>query len=115
MMVDVDLSGLRKPTLSIDLPVHADLREFLAALMAVMSEGGPSRAQREWLAWTRVRRQRYPAVLKAYRAKDSPVNPYIFTEALFERLAPGEVIVMANATAAVVTAQAAKLKPGHRL
>ena len=61
------------------------------------------------------RRRRYPAVLASYRAKDRPVNPYVFTEALFERLEPGEVIVMANATAAVVTVQAAKLKPGQRL
>jgi len=43
------------------------------------------------------------------------VNPYCFTEALFDQLAPGEVIVMADATAAVVTVQAAKLKPGQRI
>ncbi len=115
MMVDVDKSELFKPTLSIDLPVHAELSEFLTVLNALAKAWTPKPAHRDWLAWTAERRRAYPTVLAEYRAKDTPINPYVFTEALFERLAPGEVVVMANATAAVCTVQAARLKPGQRL
>src|SRR3546814_15018680 len=61
------------------------------------------------------RRRRYPAVLPEYWQTQGVVNPYCFTERLFEALEPDEVIVMADATAAVVTVQAAKLKKGQRL
>jgi acetolactate synthase-1/2/3 large subunit len=57
----------------------------------------------------------YPTVLPEYWATKGVINPYCFTEALFAQLEPNDVIVMADATAAVVTVQAAKLKPGQRL
>ena len=43
------------------------------------------------------------------------VNPYCFTQVLFEQLEEKEVVVMADATAAVVTVQASTLKKGMRL
>src|SRR5690606_17056058 len=36
VMVDVDPAELQKPTLSLDHPVHADLKEFISAANAVV-------------------------------------------------------------------------------
>lgn len=115
IMVDVDAAELFKPTLSIDMPVHADLRTFLPALIDALEDYQTPAAHRDYLAWAMERRHRYPAVLPEYWQTQGVVNPYCFTERLFDALAPGEVIVMADATAAVVTVQAAKLKTGQRL
>lgn len=115
IMVDVDAAELGKPTLSIDMPVHADLKDFIPALREALAGYKAPAAHGEYLAWALERRAKYHPVLPEYWEKDTPVNPYCFTEALFEQLAENDVIVMADATAAVVTVQAAKLKRGQRL
>lgn len=115
IMVDVDAPELFKPTLSIDMPIHADLRTFIPALNKALDGYEAPSPHRTYVAWAMERRRRYPAVLPEYWETKGVVNPYCFTEELFEALEPNEVIVMADATAAVVTVQAAKLKEGQRL
>jgi len=115
IMVDVDAAELAKPTLSIDMPVHADLRDFFPALERAL-EGHTTPTEHEaYLDWALDRRRKYHPVLPEYWDTKGVINPYCFTEALFEQLAENEVIVMADATAAVVTVQAARLKRGQRL
>lgn len=115
VMVDVDAAELAKPTLSIDLPIHADLNDFLEVLAEELEDYQPAQAHAEYVAWGQQRRLRYPSVLPEYWETRGVVNPYCFVETLFEALKPDEVIVMADATAAVVTVQVAKLKKGQRL
>ncbi|MGZ6142273.1 MAG: thiamine pyrophosphate-binding protein [Myxococcales bacterium] len=114
IMVDVDAAELRKPTLSIDLPVHADLRAFLEQALALPYEG-PTQAQRSWLSWCMERRKKYPVVLPEYWKRTDSVNPYCFMEALFERLPAESIVVSGDGTASVTSFQAAALKRGTRL
>src|SRR3546814_15321411 len=51
-------------------------------------------AHRTYIDWAMERRRRYPAVLPEYWQTQGVVNPYCFTERLFEALEPDEVIVM---------------------
>jgi len=114
VMVDVDEGELRKPTLSIDLPVHASLQDFFDAMRA-LPKSAPKAAWRDWLAWCQERRRRYPVVLPEYRAGEGRVNPYVFVEELFRLLPEGQKVVTANGSACVVTFQAAHLRKGQRL
>lgn len=115
IMVDIDAAELGKPTLAIDLPIHADLATFIPALLAELEDFERPEAHAAYLDWTMERRRRYSPVLPEYWRTKGVVNPYCFTQVLFEQLAADEVVVMADATAAVVTVQAARLKPGQRL
>ncbi len=115
IMVDVDAAELAKPTLRIDLPVHADLAAFLPALTAAMAGYRPTESQRAFLDWCQARRARYKVVDPAYEAVESPVNPYVFADRLFDLAGGEDVIVTANATACVTTFQAAKLQAGQRM
>jgi acetolactate synthase-1/2/3 large subunit len=112
-MIDVDEAELSKPTLSIDLPIHADLAEALDLLEALPYEH--QRVHDDYLAWCQERNRRYPVVLPEYRENDSPVNPYCFAQALFDELDEGDVVVTADGTACVVTFQTAFIKPGQRM
>ena len=114
IMVDVDPAELRKPTLDIDLPIEADLKQLMPALVA----GTAGREQPDfsaWLAWCRERVSGNPVVQERYREQESPINPYVLMDALSPRLADDEVIVCANATAAVVAFQVLELRAGQRL
>ncbi len=115
VMVDVDAAELAKPTLSIDLPIHADLADFLTAMLAELADYQPAPAHSAYVAWGKERRRQYPALLPEYWDTKGAVNPYCFVDTLFDALGEDEVIVTADATAAVCTVQAAKLKRGQRL
>ncbi len=115
VMVDVDRAELLKPTLKIEQPLHADLAQFLPAMLEALDGYEPQPAHREYLDWGLQRRRRYPTVLDDYWSADGVINPYCFSKVLFEELAEDEVVVMADATAAVVTCQVADIKKNQRL
>lgn len=112
--VDIDEGELKKPTLSVDMPIHADLADFLPGLLAA-AKGTPIRCNDKWLAWCREIHQKYPAVLPEYYATDSPVNPYVFMEKLSRHLEEGDVTVTGNGSACVCSFQAMVVKKNQRL
>ncbi len=114
VMVDADWAELQKPTLSIDLPIHADLREFLPMILE-KSKGQNTKDWSSWLSWCKERKNKYPVVLKEYWENKNSVNPYCFVETLFKNLEEDELIVTGDGTACVSTFQAAYLKKGQRL
>ncbi len=115
IMVDIDPAELAKPTLTIQHPVCADLKDFIPALTRALEHFTPTRAQQDWLAWCQTRHSRYPVLQPAYADDANGINPYLFADQLFNALGPDDVIVTANATACVTTFQAAKLKAGQRM
>jgi len=111
--VDVDAAELQKPTVRVDLPIHADVGRFLRRFHERLP-GSPERYA-PWVEWCRERVRRYPVVGPEHEAKAAPVNPYLFPKRLFEQLPYGAVVVCGDGTACVTTFQAAHLKPGQRL
>lgn len=113
VMVDVDAAELKKPTLKIDLPVHADLKDFLPALAAATSAWQPRHAA--WLAWCRERVAKYPVVLPEYWQLTGKVNPYCFMDRLSDQLVENELVACGDGTACVTAFQAIQIRRGQRL
>jgi acetolactate synthase-1/2/3 large subunit len=113
VMVDADGLEMKKPTLSIDLPVHADLGDFLPLLDQALEGWVPRHA--EWLAWCRERVARYPVVLPEYWDLKEKVNPYCFMDRLSAFLETGEIIACADGTACVTAFQTIRIRPEMRL
>lgn len=111
--IDIDSFELRKPSVSADLPIVADLAKLLPVLAGHPHEG-PTMVQKEWLKWCKERLAYYPVVLPEYRQRDV-INPYYFMEVLFEQLKENQIIVAGNGSACVMSFQAASLKQGQRL
>jgi len=111
--VDIDPVELRKPTVTPDMPVIADLADLIPAMLA-QPYSGPTPQQREWLKWARERGPRFPVVLPEYR-NNQLCNPYVAMEALFEALDEDDIVVTGNGSACVVGFQAADIKRGQRL
>jgi len=113
VMVDVDEAEMKKPTLSIDLPIHANLRDFLPAMDKLSRDWVPHHA--DWLAWCRERVKRYQVVLPEYWKLKEKVNPYCFIESLSDQLKDGEVVVCGDGTACVTAFQAIRIRPRMKL
>ncbi|MEW6006213.1 MAG: thiamine pyrophosphate-binding protein [Stygiobacter sp.] len=114
IMVDIDVSELKKPTLEIDLPIHADLKKFLSKINNRLRTISLN-TKNDWMVWCSKRKEMYPIVLKKYWDKESPINPYCFMEKLFENLDEGQIIVSGDGTACVTSFQTAYIKKGQRL
>src|SRR3954468_12758041 len=111
--VDVDPVELKKPTVKAELPVCADLKDMIPALIAAAPDA-PTEKQREWLAWSRERGPKFPVVLPEYRDHET-CHPYVAMETLFAQLGGDDVIVTGNGSACVVGFQTADIKRGQRL
>jgi acetolactate synthase-1/2/3 large subunit len=114
IVVDVDPLELQKPMVRPDLPVLADLADFIPRFLAAVPAGEASR-HTEWLAQTKSWLKRYPVTLPEYWKHTTSVNPYCFVDSLFDQLVEGDVVVTGDGTASVTTFQAAKIKRGQRL
>jgi len=114
-MVDIDNAELAKPTLDIQLKIHADLRDVIPALLERLGEHKPQTEHASYLEWCRDKVVRYPTVLPAYREKSTLINPYYFMELLFRSLRPDDIVVCGNGSACVIGFQAARLVKGQRL
>ena len=112
IMVDIDPAELIKPTLSIDMPVYADVKDVIESLE---KKAEISQKHRKWLSWSRNIDRKYPACEQSYFAKDSPVNPYVFMDKLFHNLNEGDAVVCGNGSACVCSFQAAYIKKDQRL
>ncbi len=112
--VDIDPEELRKPTLDLDLPVHADVRDVMASIS--LSDYVSGNAEHiSWLSWCRELDRRYPAVLESYFEKKKPMNPYAFMKIFFEELEEDEIVACGNGSACVITFQACEIKKGQRV
>ena len=113
MMVDVDKEELKKPTLHVELPIHADALEFLTALEAQLPEGKLA-PETDWQECCRQWKKNYPVVLQKHRDAEGLANPYAFIEALSARLPEGYTTVVGNGTACVVGSHGYIIKEDQR-
>lgn len=114
IMVDIDPLEFEKPTITPDLPIHADCYDFITSLVKkIPSQGLPKK--KEWIDWCRTRKIKYPVVLKEYWNREDLVNPYCFMDNLSRNLKEDDIIVTANATACICAFQAINIKKGQRM
>jgi len=112
--VDIDPVEFRKPTIKTDMVIHADVADFIDAMLRVC-EKNISQERKKWLKWCVLRKDKYPVVLKEYWKIKNLVNPYCFMSVLSDMLTPNHTVVTANASACICAFQAIKIKSGQRL
>ena len=114
VVVDIDARELIKPTVQVDLPIHADVGDFLERMLE--QEYEPRVKHQQWLQWCKDLLYRYPVVKKDfYNSGHGFLNPYVFIDELFKCLEPDDRIICGNGSACVITFQAARTKQGQRI
>lgn len=115
IVVDIDKNELHKPTVKVDMPVHADLKDVL---VSIVDKGNAGKADfgmhKEWLEWCRNIDKKYPAVLPEYYGSEK-LNPYVFMKEFSKMLSKDDVVVCGNGSACVITFQSFVIKHGMRL
>lgn len=114
IVIDIDKEELKKPTVSIDMPIHANLNDVIKSLLK-SDYVSNNEEHKKWLKWCKTINVKYPVVLKEYYNKQLPINPYVFIDELFNELEEDTKIITGNGSACVIGFQAAKIKNGQRL
>lgn len=112
IVVDIDPAELQKPTLQIDMPLFADVKDVIEVLNKTDYEIND---HSKWLLWSRNVNNKYPVCLPEYWKKESPLNPYVFLDVLFKHLNEDDAVVTGNGSACVVSFQVATIKKYTRL
>ncbi len=113
IVVDIDQAELKKPTLKIDLPICADLKNFIPLLSAKISE---KISRNDWVEWCAARKQKYdPSQNPEYKKSLGLINPYNFIQVLTKNAPEGSVMVAGNGTACVALFQAGIVKKDQKV
>lgn len=110
IVVDIDKRELAKPTVKVDMPIWADLKDVLLDLNKQPVDGNHT----EWLNWAHAINKKYPAALPEYY-KSERLNPYVFIKEFTDGLREDDKMVCGNGSACVIGFQASVIKEGTRL
>lgn len=114
IMVDADRAELAKPSIHVELPVHADAKEFLQKLNKAL-DGRKLEPNTEWNQICEGWKKDYPVVLpKHYEKGQDAANVYCVIKELSSRLEEGKITVVGNGSACVVGSHGYVIKEGQR-
>jgi acetolactate synthase I/II/III large subunit len=116
VLVDIDSREIAKFDMTIDVPVHADVKDFLKELLLRL-EGIVLPDTAPWLKKTKDWLTKYPVVLPEYWANETEyVNTYVLIDALSEQCLPQDVLAPGSSGAcSEIFLQSFRLKRGQRL
>ena len=104
VMVDIDRAEMKKPTLHVDLPVWADVREFLEKVNRKLDGRTQQLSPEEW--WRRQCRdwkRKYPVTLpRHWEENGETANVFAFVRYLSETLPEGSLTAVSNGACCVV-------------
>lgn len=114
IMVDADPAELLKPTIHVEVPVHADAMDFLQKMNRELPEGRLF-TDESWLERCRNWKKDYP-VLQERQKEDhgKGANVYAFIRSLSEKLPENSISVVSNGACCVAGHQTYVIKKGSR-
>lgn len=120
---DIDKEELKKPTLHIDIPVHADCKVFIKDLLEELNniEGslwsnGEGLKGKTWLETVKYWREKYPVCRPEFLENDNTklANVYAFIKYISEQARENQITVVGNGSACVVGGHSYIIKKGQR-
>ena len=114
IMVDIDEAELKKPSIKVDFPIHADAKEFMMELLHQLDEQKIRINVADWIQKCNYWKAKYPVVLPEYAENKEVVNSFYFVDVLSKKLDESAVVVTDMGTSFTGTMQAFKTKQGQR-
>jgi len=115
IVIDIDNAELYKPTLKVDFPIWADLKDVVDDLLKKKLSDIHSKEHEEWICWSKAINDKYPVALPGYYKNNQCLNPYVFITEFTKRLKDDDQIVCGNGSACVIGFQASIIKRHTRL
>ena len=115
IMVDADPNEMKKHTLHVDMPIHADAKDFLCKLEQQWKENAENPVQKKWALICQNWKCKYPATLpKHWKENGKTANVYAFVRYLSTMLPENSLTAVSNGACCVVGHQSYYIKKGTR-
>ena len=112
--VDIDAAELNKPSIKADLPLEADLQDFLETFEIELANVNlPNFGN--WINWCQDIKVRFGTMAEHIQKGGSPLNPYVMVDRIFKQLRDDDIVVCGNASACILPFQVGTLKKNQRL
>lgn len=115
IVVDIDNNELYKPTIKVDMPIWANLKDVVDDLLTRNLSDITSKLHEDWIIWAKAVYNKYPAALPEYYYNKEHLNPYVFVTEFTKLLKEDDQIVCGNGSACVIGFQASVIKHDTRL
>ena len=113
VVVDIDPEELKKKIMRADMPICADAKEFMQALLSKLKETSYCE-QIGWLEQCRKWKMQYPVVQREQYEEKNVANTYAFLDSLSRLLPNNAMTVVANGSASVMGSQSYYIKQDDR-
>lgn len=113
IVVDVDSEELKKPTIHVDMPVCADVKELMGMLNEALGDTALE-TDSFWLEKCAHWKEAYPVVLPKHYEQKGLANVYAFIKEVSRVLPEGYVTVVGNGSACVVGSHGYEIKKDQR-
>ncbi len=116
IMVDIDKAEFKKPTIHIDMPVFADAKDFLEAVVRKTKDlKSPVSDKESWREKCLYWKKNYPATLpRHYEENGKTANVFAFVKYLSDSLPEGSLTAVSNGACCVVGHQNWTIKKDTR-
>lgn len=120
---DIDAEELKKPTIHVSMPVHADARDLLTVMARLLENetapvwrGGKGLRDMSWSETCAYWKRSYPVVQERHlNVPDTqPANVYAAIKLLSDRIPENTITVVGNGSACVVGGHAYRIRHGQR-
>jgi len=113
IVVDIDSEELKKPSLHVNLPVCANVKDVMEKILLRL-ENDSIVIHEDWIKWCQYRKEKYPVVQQKHYDDTDMVNVYAFIKELSSYLPEEYNTVVGNGSACVVGSHAYVIKKGQR-
>lgn len=113
VMVNIDPGELSKPTISVDLGIEADAKDFMREMLRQLGKTKLNYDQR-WSLACAYWKKKYKTTIPEFYEKKNYVNPYVLFDKLSEIVTQKDVIVTGNSLDAVCMLQSLKVQKNQR-
>ena len=116
IMVDIDPAELKKPTIHVEFPIHADAKDFFEQMnLSLEKEAAPVFRNNDWISACQNWKKKYPVVLERHKNEnDGFANAYAAFDLISRSLSENTVTVTSNGTCCVAGHQTWFIKNGSR-
>ncbi len=115
IMVNIDPTELGFRTIPVDLPIQADIKNFLQTALAKLKKSPRKLQSQAWKKKCQDYHQKYNSIPKDWYEEKIWVNPYVFLDVLSGEMGNNDVIVVdGGGSITEIGPQAVRVKEGQR-
>lgn len=115
VMVDIDAAELNKMNVRPDLPICADAKDFISAMLR-NKDRMIKRDRADWFGYCNRVKKKYPIVLPEYWKQPEMVNPYCLIETISDLMTADDIYVSGSSGSCIdISMQTFQVKKGQRV